>query len=195
MQRMLLVVAVCALALVACGQPAWQAQGEPANQPAELAKPAYAPEVVSAVEQVLGAEAEILLVGDLARNGKLQVLAVNRLPKAAAGGVPGTLVTRAAVIEVAGSKWREVFRCDKHMQNPRGFLGGTPAAPVAAWRLQYEHSEEKGLAMYFTPLAQPAGGHIQTLGVRWNPRVKRYQALDRTFTEFQGEAPAPERIG
>jgi hypothetical protein len=33
---------------------------------------------------------------------------------------------------------------------------------------------------------------VQTLGVRWNPNVKRYQSLDRTFEQFQGEVPALE---
>jgi len=129
----------------------------------------------------------------LVRTAQEQVLAVNRLPKTPAGTVPGILVTRAVVAENDGGKWKEVFRCDEHLKNPEGFLSGTPLAPVTGWRLQYEQNAEKGLLLFFTPLEQPRGGHVPAIGVRWNPKVKRYQSLDRNFEQFLGELPALER--
>jgi len=88
-----------------------------------------------------------------------------------------------------GMRWRELFRCDEHLKNPKGYLGGTPIAGVNGWRLQYEQSPEKGLTMYFTPLEQPAGGYIQTVGVRWDPKAKQYRSLDRNFEKFLAEVP------
>ena len=181
----------CALTLlVACSRPA---PPQPAEVPAK--PPAAVPpqEITSVVQSLLGSDAEVLVFGDLARTGQQQVLAVNRLPKTPAGAVPGILVTRAVVAENNGGKWKEVFRCDEHLKNPEGFLGGTPLAPVTGWRLQYEQNAEKGLLLFFTPLEQPRGGHVPTIGVRWNPKVKRYQSLDRNFEQFLGELPALER--
>ncbi|MGA8142406.1 MAG: hypothetical protein WB987_00770 [Candidatus Acidiferrales bacterium] len=154
---------------------------------AAAARPATPPDVQAAAEGALGTETDVLAFGDLARTGKQQIFAVNRLKSTPKGVMPGTLVSRAAVIENDGGKWREMFRCDGHLQNPKGFLGGTPLAPVPAWRLQFEQHEDKGLAMYFTPLAKPAGGYIETTGVRWNPELKLYESLDRTYEHFLGE--------
>lgn len=182
----------CALAvLAACRQPASSRPAEAAPQPPA---PAVPREIVSVAQSMLGSEAEVLTFGELARTGRQQVLAVNRLTKTPAGIVPGILVTRAAVAENDGGKWKEVFRCDEHLKNPSGFLGATPIAPVTGWRLQYEQNAEKGLLLYFTPLQQPGGGHISTIGVRWNPKGKRYQSLDRNFEQFLGEVPALEKF-
>jgi hypothetical protein len=181
---------ILALALAAaCSHP-------PASPPAaaEPARPAVPPEVLAPAQAVLGSDAEVLLHGDLARNGRRQVLAIHRVKSTPKGAVPGTLVLRAAVLEFDAGRWREVFRCDDHLKNPQGFLGATPIAPVTGWRLQYEEDAERGLVMYFTPLTQPAGSYILTIGVRWNPRVKRYQSLDRNFEKFLGETPALGKI-
>jgi hypothetical protein len=107
--------------------------------------------------------------------------------------VEGTLLTRAVILENAGSSWKQIFLCDEHLKNTKGFLGGTPLAPVNGWRLQYEQ-HEKGLEMYFTPIMSPKGegGHVLPVGIRWNPKVKRYQSLDRTFENFLGELPSLE---
>lgn len=182
----------CALVLLAaCRQPA---SPRPAEAPPQPPTPAVPREFVSVAQSMLGSEAEVLAFGDLARTGRQEVLAVNRLAKTPTGIVPGILVTRAAVAENEGSKWKEVFRCDEHLKNPSGFLGATPIAPVTGWRLQYEQNAEKGLLLYFTPLQQPGGGHILTIGVRWNPKVSRYQSLDRNFEQFLGEVPALEKF-
>jgi len=100
----------------------------------------------------------------------------------------------AVIIENDGITWKEVFRCDEHLKNPSGFLGATPIAAVAGWRLQYEQHQDKGLVMYFTPLAQPTGGHVASIGVRWNAKVGRYQSLDRNYEQFLGEVPSLEPV-
>lgn len=165
----------------------------PRPEPAAQAKPKFAPELEAVATSVLGAEAEVVLHGDLARTGTQQVLVVNRLPKTPPNVPPGLIVTRAALLEKDGQRWKEIFRADEHLKNAQGYLGGAPLAPVTGWRIQHEQSEEKGLSLYFTPIHQPAGGHIATIGVRWNPKVKRYQSLDRNFEKFQGEAPALDK--
>ena len=184
----------CTLLLVAaCSQPAPpRPQPEVAQKPPE---PVIPPEIIAVAESALGSEAEVLTFGDLARTGGQQVLVVNRLKKAPSGAVPGILVTRVAIVEKEGEKWKELFRCDEHLKNPKGFLAATPVAPVPGWRLQYEESPQKGLSLYFTPLQQPVGSYIQTIGVRWNPKAKRYQSLDRSFEQFLGETPTLQKVG
>ncbi len=180
----------CALTLAACSQPPAPKSAEaPSTPPA----PVVPQETAGVAQTLLGSDAEVIVFGDLARTGQQQVLAVNRLPKTPTGTVPGILVSRAVLAENDGGKWKEVFRCDEHLKNPNGFLGGTPIAAVAGWRLQYEQNAEKGLLLFFTPLEQPRGAHIPTIGVRWNPKVKRYQSLDRNFEHSLGELPALER--
>jgi hypothetical protein len=180
-----------AFAAIGCGRsPSATARTEAA--PAKPAPPPIPADVQAAAESALGSEAEVLVYGDLAKNGHREILAVNRLKTTPQGTVPGTLVTRVAVLENDVGAWKEVFRCDEHLKNTNGYLGGTPLAAVTGWRLQYEEDSQKGLQMYFTPLAKPEGGYVQTIGVRWNPKLKRYQSLDRNFEQFLGEVPALE---
>lgn len=191
LQVALAVALAMALAAAACG-PAPQEEPAAAAQPAA---PEHPESLVRAAEEAFGPEVEILEHGDLARAGRTQALIIHRLKARPAGAPPGTLVTRAAVIEEqADGGWLQVFLCERHLRNREGYLAGTPLAPVPAWRIQYERNAEQGLVMYFTPLAAPAGGHIVTLGVRWNPAVGRYQTLDREYRRFQTEAPTLERI-
>lgn len=154
--------------------------------------PAIPADIQSAAESSLGSETDVLAFGDLAKTGRKQILAVNRMKASAQGNFTGTLVTRVVVIENEGGTWKEVFRCDEHLKNTHGFLGATPLGAVGGWKLQYEQDPQKGLQMYFTPLAKPEGGYIQTIGVRWNTEVKRYQSLDRSYEHFLGEVPALE---
>jgi len=184
---------VCTLVLAAgCGEaPRPTPAAEEMPKPAE---PAVSQEYRDAAVAVLGSEAEVLAFGDLPGTGNEQVLVINRVPTPPKGVVPGNLLTRAAVVEKDGAKWKEVFRCDEYLKNPNGYLGGTPLLPITGWRLQYERSAEKGLLLYFTPLQMPGGGSPPTIGVRWNAKVKRYQSLDRNFEHFLGEVPTLERI-
>ena len=192
MSRIVLNLALAAIAVscVSCGGASAPASSDakPSEPAAAAPKPAIPADMENAAETVLGDEAEVLAFGDLAKTGTDQVLAVNRLKATPEGVVPGTLITRLAVIEKDNSKWKELLRCDEHLKNTNGYLGGTPLAGVPAWRLQYEQDAQKGLVLYFTPLAKPAGGYVQTIGVRWNAKVKRYESLDRNFQEFLAES-------
>jgi hypothetical protein len=172
------------VAAAGCGRP-----GIKTEQATEAAKPGAPPEVLAAAQASLGSDTQVLAFGDLAKNGRLEALAVNRLAKAPAGALPGLLVTRAAILERNGNEWMQVLLADEYLKNPKGFLSGTPFVPVAAWRLQYEQRSD-GLVLYFTPAERPAGGTSQTIGVRYNPETHRYQSLDREFKHFLGEAPS-----
>lgn len=152
--------------------------------------PAIPADIQAAADAALGADTDVLAFGDLAKNGHRQILAVNRVKASPEKAIAGIAAMRVAVIENDGGTWKEIFRCDGHLKNAHGFMGGTPLSPVDGWRLQYEQNAQKGLQMYFTPIAKPVGGYIQTIGVRWNPEVKRYQSLDRNYEQFLGEVPA-----
>jgi len=176
--------------LEACGGPA-TSNHEPAD-PVAPAAPVIPADIQQLAESALGSEAEVLAYGDLALTGKQQILVINRLKKTPDAKVPGTLVTRVAVVENDGGTWKQVFLCDEHLKNSKGYLAATPIAAVSAWRLQWEQHEDTGLVMYFTPLDKPAGGYVQTIGIKWNPDAKRYQSLDRNFEHFLGETNSLE---
>ena len=174
-----------ALFLAGCG--ADEPKPAAAAKPAE---PAVPEEIQSAASTLLGSESQVLVFGDLAKNGKREFLVANVVPKTPTNNLPGTIITRAVVAEETDGKWEEVLRCDEHLKNSKGFLGLTPLVPVTGWRLQYEQSAEKGLALYFTPLKGNLDTHVLPIGVRWNSEVKRYQSLDRTYEHFLGESPS-----
>lgn len=190
---MRIVPAIIAIGLLMLAASACGLGGpEPAKTQAAPAAPAIPADVQSAAESALGSETDVLVFGDLSKTGRKQILAINRLKASAQGYFTGTLVTRVVVIENDGGTWKEIFRCDEHLKNTHGFLGATPLTAVGGWKLQYDQDAQKGLEMYFTPLAKPEGGYIQTIGVRWNPQAKRYQSLDRSYEQFLGEVPALE---
>ena len=193
--RFLATLAIASLALASCGsstpEPAKTANS--AAAPAAPAAPAVPDEIQKAAEKSLGSETEVLLYGDLAKNGEQEVLAINRMKQNPKGGAPGTVVTRAVVLQKdAAGGWKEILRCDEHLENPKGYLGNIPLAPVNGWRLQYEQDAQKGLQLYFTPVADPKGARALPIEVRWNAKVKRYQSLDRNFENFLGELPSLE---
>lgn len=159
---------------------------------AKPAEPAVPDEIQSAAESLLGKETQVLLFGDLAKNGKQEFLAANVVPKTPTNNLPGTIVTRAVVVENSDGKWSEVLRCDEHLKNQKGFLGLTPLTSITGWRLQYEQGDDKGLSLYFTPLKGATDSHVLPIGVRWNPQTKRYQSLDRTYEHFLLESPTIE---
>ena len=178
-----------ALFLGGCGadapKPAVQAEAKPAE-------PVIPEDIQTAARTLLGSETQVLAFGDLAKNGKQEFLAANVVPKTPTNNLPGTIVTRAVVVENTDGKWAEILRCDEHLKNEKGFLGLTPLTPITGWRLQYERSEDKGLELYFTPLKGTTDSHVLPIGVRWNPATKRYQSLDRTYEHFLLEAPSLE---
>lgn len=190
----LIAVVAAALTIASCGNSSSSPIAAKSETVAPTpAAPAIPADVQKAAELALGSETEVLAFGDLSKTGPQQVLAVNRLKVTPPGIAPGTLVTRAVIIENDGSAWKQIFLCDEHLKNTKGFLGGSPLAPVNGWRLQFEQ-HDKGLEMYFTPIAAPKGegGHVLPVGIRWNPKTKRYQSLDRSFENFLGEVPALE---
>jgi hypothetical protein len=183
------------LVVISCGTSSPE-PAKPASNAAASGAPATPPvpdDIQKAAEKSLGSETEVLLFGDLAKNGQQEVLAINRMKQNPKGGAPGTVVTRAVILQKdpAGT-WKEILRCDEHLENPKGYLGNIPLAPVNGWRLQYEQDAQKGLQLYFTPVTDPKGARALPIEVRWNAKVKRYQSLDRNFENFLGELPALE---
>ena len=171
-----------------CGTSSVPKPEEPvAVKPAE---PAVPDEVRSAADSLLGSEAQVLAFGDLAKTGKQQVLVANVVPKTPKENITGTIVTRAVIAENDGGQWQEVFRCDEHLKNAKGYLGMTPIEPVSGWRLQFEQDAAKGLTLYLTPVTGMEDKHVLPIGVRWNPKTKRYQSLDRTYEQFLSESPS-----
>ena len=183
----------CALSVAVflggCGADAPKPAAQAETKPAE---PAIPEDIQSAAKSLLGSETQVLLFGDLAKNGKQQFLAANVVPKTPKNNLPGTIITRAVVVENTDGKWAEILRCDEHLKNEKGFMGLTPLVPITGWRLQYEQSDDKGLELYFTPLKGTTDSHVLPIGVRWNPATKRYQSLDRTYEHFLFESPSLE---
>ena len=171
-----------------CGTSSAPQPEEPvAVKPAE---PAVPEDVRSAADSLLGSEAQVMAFGDLAKTGKQQVLVANVVPKTPKENITGTIVTRAVIAENDGGQWQEVFRCDEHLKNAKGYLGMTPIEPVSGWRLQFEQDAAKGLTLYLTPVTGMEDQHVLPIGVRWNPKAKRYQSLDRTYEQFLSESPS-----
>jgi hypothetical protein len=189
MRALLATLTLCALLAACSSEPP-----QPSPSAQQPAAPAVPPEIQAAAEAVLGSETEVLVFGDLAKTGSTQALAINRIAKRPEHAVPGILLTRGAIVSKEGDRWKELFRVDEHLKNPNGFLGATPVSPVTGWRLQFEQDPVKGIQLYFTPLEQPRGGYLLTIAVRWNPKVRRYQSLDRNYENFLGEAPALEKL-
>jgi hypothetical protein len=181
------------LTAAACSTTPKPASETPAEtKPAATATPAIPDDIQDAAKHLLGSDAQVLLVGDLAKTGKRQFLAANVVPKTPQNNVPGTVVTRAVVTEETDGKWSELLHVDEHLKNTKGFLAGTPLDSITGWRLQYEQNPEKGLQLYFTPLKVQGNTHVLTIGVRWNPATKRYQSLDSNYEHFLKESASLE---
>jgi hypothetical protein len=179
---------LAALLLGGCGQDTQPAQP---SKPAAEAKPPVPPvpeEIQDAADALLGKETTVLVIGDLAKNGKQQFLAANVVPKSTKNQLPGTIITRAVVAENDNGHWAEILRCDEHLKNEKGFMPGTPIGGVSGWRLAYEQDPDKGLQLYFTPLKGAVDTHSLPIGIRWNGQVKRYQSLDRSYEHFLNES-------
>lgn len=176
-----------------CGTESPKSASDQAAQ-AKPAEPAIPDDIQDAAKHLLGSEAQVLLVGELAKTGKRQFLAANVLPKTPKNNVPGTVVTRAIVAQDDDGKWTELLRCDEHLKNQKGYLGSTPLDSINGWRLQYEQNPEKGLQLYFTPLKVNGDTHVLPVGVRWNPATKRYQSLDASYEHFLKESPTLENL-
>lgn len=144
--------------------------------------------------KLLGSGAEVLASGNLAGNRQRQAILVNRLAKTSPGAASRVLFRRAAVVEQHGARWNEVLRCDEYLKNPKGFLGGTPMAPVTAWQLQLGSRSADGKVgeLDFTPVPAEGAGSLPTIVVRWNPKSDRYQSFDAATSRFLDEAASLE---
>jgi hypothetical protein len=188
-----IILAIIGIFAASCGdapKPA-ETKSDAATASAAPAKPVVPDDIQAGAQSLLGTETTVLLNGDLAKNGKQQFLAANVVPKTSKNNnVPGTIITRAVIAQNEDGQWKEIFRCDEHLKNAKGFLGGTPMSDVAGWRIAFEQDPAKGLSLYLTPLKgvdDPA--HSLPIGVRYNPQTKRYQTLDRTYEHFLLEQP------
>ena len=156
-------------------------------------------------EAALGKQAKILAQGDLARNGLKQLLVVNPLAietkdETGDGNSRAIRITRAVVVEKNNNKWTEMLRCDEHLKNTNGYLGGSPAVRVTGWRVEFNEDTKQGLEMRFTPTVNGSSeegasvGEVtnRTVVVRWNPGTKRYQSLDQDRQGYLSEIPTLE---
>ena len=92
--------------------------------------------------------------------------------------------------DVYGSAPVDIHLCDEYLKNSKGYLGLTPIEPVSAWRIQHEQDPVLGLTVYFTPVKGMPDPHVLPIAVRWNPKTKRYQSLDRSYQQFLVESPS-----
>jgi hypothetical protein len=145
-----------------------------------------------AAKALLGSDAQVLLFGDLAKNGKEQILAANVVPNTPKSTVAGTVVTRAIIAENDDGKWVELMRADEYLKNSKGYLSLTPLQAVGGWKLQFENSVGSGMSLYFTPIKAGTNEKTLPIAVRWNPATKRYQSMDLTYEHFLSEAPSLE---
>lgn len=184
-------LACTALLLASCGDDPTPKVAEEAAKPPE---PAVPEDIQAAAVSLLGKETKVLLMGDLAKTGTQQFLAANVIPKTPKNeNLSGTIITRAVLAENRDGQWNELFRCDEHLKNAKGFMALTPLTSVAGWRIQYDQDPIKGLQLYLTPIQGVAvDSHLKPIGVAWNPAVKRYQSLDMTYEHFLGESPSLE---
>ncbi len=189
MQRPLLLIMAASVLLNGCGSGGQKPSAQEASRPTE---PTVPPEMKDAAQALLGSDAQVLLYGDLSKNGKQQVLAANVVPNTPKSVIAGTVVTRAVLAENDNGKWVELMRADEYLKNPKGFLGLTPLQAVTGWKLQHEQNAEKGLTLYFTPIKSGSNEKTLPIAVQWNPGVKRYQSLDLHYEHFLNEAPSLE---
>jgi hypothetical protein len=194
---------IIALSLAGCHSAQ---QPSPAEVKAAPERADVADEARGVAESALGKQAEILARGDLALNGREQLLVVNRVSKRAesggGGANPPIFVTRAAILEQIDGKWSEVLLCDEHLKNPSGYLGGSPVGRATGWRLEYTQDAKEGLEMKFTPAekfdAASANADrnseqkFPAFDVRWNKNAKRYQSFDQSHERYLSEIPSLE---
>jgi len=192
---------------------ATQEPAQPAAKPAEAAASA---DLVGVARGALGPDGEVLAYADFAAGGGRQILAVQRLPggmpsatgsAAGAATPPGTSgeepetaveVIRVSILVDDQGTWKEAFRADEHLKNRRGYLPGTPVAPVTAWHLVYSKTAAEGFRLEFTPKDFPPGRKPPVLYAAWNAKRREYDAVKAWGKGFLEPEPtlgnAPVRI-
>ena len=174
---------------------------EASSPPAGAVVPA---EIQAVAEKALGSGAEVLAFGDLAHNGRLQALVIARVgghgKQESLWPTEAVSVTRAAVLEQASERWMEVLRCDEYLKNPKGFLEGAPHTPVTGWELRIDRQDKSQgdrdavRDFHFTPIQSGKPANEETVAVRWNSKVGRYQSHDKNGA-FLGEVVSLEIPG
>jgi hypothetical protein len=172
------------LILAACGAEAPKPAADSGKKPAEVPE-----DIQDAARALLGSETEVLLFGDLAKNGMQQFLAANVVPNTPKSTMAGTVVTRAVIAQNEDGKWVELFRADEYLKNQKGYLALTPLQPVTGWKLQYEKNPDTVMSLYITPVKQGSSERTLPIAVRWNPANQRYQSMDTSYQHFLNEAP------
>jgi hypothetical protein len=186
-------------------------QSTPPVAPAEAAPPTEAERAAAEAQSVavasLGKQAEVLAYGDLAQNGAEQVLAAvrflkNRPDDTVKYGPSVIYETRAAVLQKTGEKWSQVFLCDEHLKNPKGYLGGMGSMLAGSWRMEYRRDPQAGLIMKFKSAVIVDAFNVHTgrrsavenptFEVRWNKIAKRYQSFDQSHERYLSEIPSLE---
>jgi len=178
---------LCPLLIGCANSPEPKPAEQAAAKPAEPAIPA---DIQAAADASLGSETTVLAFGDLAKTGTQQILIANVVPKTPKENITGTVVSRAAIVENQNGQWTQIFLCDEYLKNAKGYLGMTPIEPVSAWRIQFEQDPVLGLTVYLTPVKGVSDAHVLPIAVRWNPKTKRYQSLDRSYQQFLVESPS-----
>ena len=186
---------LCAVMLLGgCGSGQSSGQRDAAKNAASSA-PAIPPEYTAGAKNFFGPDAEVLTFGDLALNGGQQILVADPMPGPTSDSTLGITVKRAAILEKQDDEWKEIFRCDEHLSNEKGYLIGAPKGATNGWRMQYSQDPTDGLELKFTPVA--GVNQSATYIVRWNQKLERYDCLDKTGEKFLGELPLadepPER--
>jgi len=176
----ILIGLVCVSASVmGCDSPAKSpAVDTSAQKPKASAVP---DDIFSAAAGALSSEAEVLAWGDLALNGRQQILAINRVNKPEANTGSNAAFTRLAILENDGKQWKEILLCAEHLKNPNGFLGGTPTAAVTQWRLQFEKNPTKGLLLFLTPYNQ--GPTVRTQAIPKQNVIRRWTQIMKLLLE------------
>lgn len=193
--RTLQLAALCAICFaMGCGNetPATKSEPAPAPKPAE---PPVPDDVQAGAQSLLGSETTVLLFGDLAKTGKQQFLAANVVPKTPKNNLPGTVITRGVIAENDDGQWTEIFRCDEHLKNAKGYLGLTPLSSVTGWRIQFEQDPVKGLQLYFTPSRAPTTTRTccpsACAGIRRPSAISRSTTTTKASCSKHRRYPAP----
>jgi hypothetical protein len=204
MRRLLAVTGLLA-GLTALGMIGCQSSEQTATAADDAASPPT--EERSVAQASLGSQAEILAQGDLAITGREQLLVVNRLMPSGQAGKSVTktapvVITRATVLEKNDGKWTEILRCDEHLKNTNGYLGGVTRARISSWRLEYDQDAKAGLDLKFSPAEDSSPADRKSsesspqpnaaFDVRWNKNTKRYMSFDQSHERYLTELPLLE---
>jgi hypothetical protein len=176
-----LIVLACLLCACAFGMGCGSgADKSAAGALAIPAAPAVPDDIAAVAHGALGNEGEALAWGDLAMDGRQEVLAVNRIGGAQGAPNDEIFLTRLTVVENVDGNWSQVLMCDEHLKNEKGYLIGSPGQAISRWKLTFVKDPAKGLMLSLTPMGQGSDA--------------LYQALLSGSEKFAGEVGSPETV-